>query len=194
MPWVDGTGHIRVDELTVGAYALQESLKLRVHEVTAQLLHALVDLLREHRIIDDGTDARAHIDKDHHDAVALQLHLRLKLRLQETRSVEEALSILKDLQGAPGTALVARRDGILGERYGSKGLAEHITALAQRLAVLGNREVHVAVLVETVFLKEVDGALRRVEPFLTMLHIVVSKGADKSEATLKPHALRGVHQ
>ena len=126
--------------------------------------------------------------------MALQLHLRLKLRLQETRSVEEALSILKDLQGAPGAALVARRDGILGERYGSKGLAEHITALAQRLAVLGNREVHVAVLVETVFLKEVDGALRRVEPFLTMLHIVVSKGADKSEATLKPHALRGVHQ
>ena len=53
MAGVDGASHAGVYKLAVGAYRLEQRLKLGVHELCAQLFYRLVDLSVDVGVVDD---------------------------------------------------------------------------------------------------------------------------------------------
>ena len=53
MAGVDGASHAGVYKLAVGAYRLEQRLKLGVHELCAQLFYRLVDLTVDVGVVDD---------------------------------------------------------------------------------------------------------------------------------------------
>ena len=126
--------------------------------------------------------------------MALQVNGRLIFGCEEARCLKKTLCVLEQLESFLGVCLVACGERIFRHGYGGECLAEHITALAQRRAVFGHREEHVAVGVEAVALNEVERALCCIEPFLLVLYVVVSIGADEGETSLEPHALGGIYQ
>ena len=187
-------GFVGVDELAVHSYRLKQTLEFGVDEVFLEFLYRLVNLCCELRVVDDLAYARAHIDENHDDAVALHLHVRFELGRQEARSSEEALCILKHLECALCPMLVACGECILRHCYCCECLREYITALAQGLSFGCHREIHVALLVEAMLLDELKCRLGCVEPLLVLLDIVVCKGANECEAALKPYRLGCIHQ
>ena len=90
--------------------------------------------------------------------------------------------------------LVASSESVLRHRDCGECLREHIAALAQRLALSCQREVHVTLLVEAVLLDELECRLCSVEPLLILLYIIISKRANEGETTLEPHRLCCVHE
>lgn len=74
MTRIDGATHTGIHKLTVHSYGLQETLELWVDEVLLQHSNRLINLLGELRVADNLADAGTHIDENHDDAVALQLH------------------------------------------------------------------------------------------------------------------------
>ena len=194
MTGVDYAGFVGVDELAVHADSLKQTLEFGVDEVFLEFLDRLVNLRCELRVVDDLAYARAHIDENHDDAVALHLHVRLKLGRQKARSSEEALCILEYLECALCPMLVACSECILRHCNRSECLREHITTLAQRLSFGCHREIHVALLVEAMLLDELKCRLGCVEPLLVLLDIVVSVGANECKTALKPYRLGCIHQ
>ena len=179
MAGIDCAGFIGVDELAVHSYCLKQTLEFGVDEVFLEFLDRLVNLRCELRVVDDLAYARAHIDENYDDAVALQLHVRFKLGRQEAWSSEEALCILKHLKCALCPMLVACSECILRHCYSCECLREHITALTQRLSFGCHREIHVALLVKAMLLDELKCRLGCIEQLLVLLDIVVRKGTNE---------------
>ena len=57
MTGIDSTRQVCVNELTIGSYSFKQTLKLRMNEIAAQLVDALINLLRQLRIVDDCTNS-----------------------------------------------------------------------------------------------------------------------------------------
>ena len=126
--------------------------------------------------------------------MALQLHFRLEFGREEARCGQETLGVFKHLHGTFGIVHVACGQRVFRHGDGGEGLAEDITALPQRPAVGSDGEIHVPVLVETVFFDEVDGRFGGLKPFLVLLYMIISVGANEGEAALEPYRLGGVHE
>ena len=165
-----------------------------MYEILLQACYRVVDLLREFRVVNHLAEARTHVDENHYDAVALQLHALFELRREVARCGEEALRVVEHLQSAFRPVPVACGKRVFCHRDGGESLREHIASLAQRMPLCGDGEVHVAVVVEAVCLDKVESQACGFKPFGSFLHIVVGKRADECEATLEPYRLGRVHQ
>ena len=126
--------------------------------------------------------------------MALQLYPSLEFRCQIAGCREETLNVVENLHCFLGVTLVTRRQGVFRHGDGCESLGKHVATLAQRTAVGCHGKIHVAVVVEAIFLDEIEGFLRCVEPFGTFFHIIIRVRAREGETTLKPDGLRRVHQ
>ena len=143
------------------------------------------DLLQHHR----------HVDENHREGVSLTLHDGLELgRHPLLRIGDELADALEERDRLLRPRLVAARERVF--RVGDRGeaLGEHVAALLEAHALRRHGEVGAPVLGKAVLFKELAAALRRLQPFGILLHVVVGVGRHPSEAALEPDALRRVHQ
>ena len=95
--------------------------------------------------------------------------------------------------GALQAGFLAGDAVILGVSHGIKSLGKVIPALAQRLAVSGDGEIHpvVGLPVQAVGLHKVQAAFGRSQPFFADTVGVAQKSVNPSAAALHPHAFVG---
>ena len=122
-----------------------------------------------------------------HDGLELGRHPLLRVGDELADALEERDRLLRP-------RLVAARERIL--RVGDRGeaLGEHVAALLEAHALRRHGEVGAPVLGKAVLFKKLAAALRRLQPFGVLLHVVVGVGRHPTVAALEPDALRRVHQ
>ena len=174
MTGIEQTAVHAIHKFVVRAKMLDNKSKFGTVEDVHHLVHTGLYGLVQEVLVEQGLNLQSHVAQNHGQCKTLQRACAWS-RLGPTALgvIHLGEDDIKCLLGYIGILLVAGGDGQLAEGYDGKGIGENVVGLHQRVSLAVKGKVPVEVAVVTVLLQELGTLYGGIQPFLTLLYLII---------------------